>query len=259
MRTMSLLELVGLRKQFGGLVAVDNISLCIEPGETRGLIGPNGSGKTTMLNLISGFLHPTKGSIIWKGEDITRLPPHVRVKKGIVRTFQLTTLFKEYTALQNVVVGCYFRNKWNPLGEMSGTPAASKNLKVLEEKATGLLEIMGIAHMKDEIAGKLPHGYQRSLGIAIALAAEPELLLLDEPVTGMNPVETRETMARIGEVRDTGVTILLVEHDMKAVMDNCGKITVIDFGEKIAEGSPEEIRHNKEVIEAYLGKEETYA
>ena len=256
---MSLLELVGLSKQFGGLSAVDDISLCIEPGEMRGLIGPNGSGKTTMLNLISGFLRPTKGSIIWKGEDITRIPPHVRVKKGIVRTFQLTTLFKEDTALQNVVVGCYLHNRWNPFGEMAGTPAASRNLKVLEEKAAGLLETLGILHVKDEIAGKLPHGYQRLLGIAIALAAEPELLLLDEPVTGMNPVETRETMAKIARVCDTGVTILLVEHDMKAVMGSCGKITAIDFGKKIAEGSPEEVRHNKEVIEAYLGKEETYA
>ena len=256
---MALIELSGLRKEFGGLVAVNDIDLSIEPGEIRGLIGPNGSGKTTLLNLVSGFLHPTKGKIMWKGHDIAGLPPHVVAKKGIVRTFQLTELLKEMTALQNVVVGFYLHNKWNPLGELLGTPDAGKNVKALEEKAMGLLEIMGIGHVKDELAGELPHGYQRALGIAIALAAEPELLLLDEPVTGMNPAETKETMDRVRKVRDRGVTIWIVEHDLKAVMGNCEKITAITFGRKIAEGSPQEIRHDKAVIEAYLGEEESYA
>lgn len=251
---MNILELVGLRKQFGELVAVDDIELSIEEGEIRGLIGPNGSGKTTLFNLITGFIRPTRGKVIWQGHDITAQSPHAIAKKGLARTFQLTTLFKDMTALQNVVIACHLHTETGLSQQFLRTARTRNKERAIEEKAMGLLETMGIADVKDEIAGELPHGHQRALGIAIALATEPKLLLLDEPVTGMNPIETRETMDRIRMLRDHGITILLVEHDMKAVMTTCEKITVMNFGKKIAEGIPEEVSKHEEVIEAYLGK-----
>lgn len=251
---MNILELVGLRKQFGELVAVDDIELSIEEGEIRGLIGPNGSGKTTLFNLITGFIRPTRGKVIWQGHDITAQSPHAIAKKGLARTFQLTTLFKDMTALENVVIACHLHTETRLSQQFLRTARTRNKERAIEEKAMGLLETMGIADVKDEIAGELPHGHQRALGIAIALATEPKLLLLDEPVTGMNPIETRETMDRIRMLRDHGITILLVEHDMKAVMTTCEKITVMNFGKKIAEGIPEEVSKHEEVIEAYLGK-----
>jgi branched-chain amino acid transport system ATP-binding protein len=251
---MNVLELVGLRNQFGELVAVDDIDLSLEEGELRGLIGPNGSGKTTLFNLITGFIRPTKGKVIWQGHDITGQSPHVIARKGIARTFQLTTLLKDMTALQNVVMACHLHTETGLFEQFLRTAKTRKKEKVVEEKAIGLLETMGIADLKDEIAGELPHGYQRALGVAIALATKPKLLLLDEPVTGMNPVETRDMMDRIKMLRDSGITILLVEHDMRAVMGTCERITVMNFGKKIAEGTPEEVSKHEEVIEAYLGR-----
>jgi len=252
---MNKLEIRGLRKQFGGLVAVNDIDLELEEGEIRGLIGPNGSGKTTLFNLISGFLRPTKGKVIWRGKDITGNPAHSIVKEGIVRTFQLTTLLKDMTALQNVVIGCHLHIEMGLFEQVFGTARRREKEKAVIERAVGLLKTMGIEDVKDEPAGALPHGYQRLLNIAIALASEPKLLLLDEPTTGMNPVETQELMDRIKMLRDeSGITIILVEHDMKAVMGTCEKITVLDFGKKIAEGSPEEVSKNEKVIEAYLGR-----
>lgn len=252
---MNILELRGLRKQFGGLVAVNDIDMDIREGEIRGLIGPNGSGKTTLFGLISGFLHPTKGEIIWKGKDITGKPVHSIVKEGVVRTFQLTTLLNDMTVLQNVVIGCHLHNKKGLFMQLFGTAGKHEKDKIVEEKAVGLLKTMGIESVKNELAGALPHGYQRLLNIVISLACEPKLLLLDEPSTGMNPVETQDLMDRIKMLRDEmGVTPIVVEHDMKAVMGTCEKITVLDFGKKIAEGSPEEISKNEKVIEAYLGR-----
>ncbi|MCK4783882.1 MAG: ABC transporter ATP-binding protein [Desulfobacteraceae bacterium] len=252
---MNILELKGLRKQFGGLVAVNDVDLGLEEGEIRGLIGPNGSGKTTLFNLISGFLQPTKGKVIWRGKDITGKPVHSIVKEGVVRTFQLTTLLKDMTALQNVVIGCHLHVEMGLLKQVFGAARKREKEKALVERAVSLLKTMGIESVKDDPAGALPHGYQRALNLVIALATEPKLLLLDEPTTGMNPVETKEFMDRIKMLRDErSITIILVEHDMKAVMSNCEKITVMDFGKKIAEGSPEEISKNEEVIEAYLGR-----
>jgi len=256
---MNIIELVGLRKQFGELVAVDDIDLSIERGELRGLIGPNGSGKTTLFNLITGFIRPTKGKIMWQGQNIVGQPPHAIAKKGIIRTFQLTTLLKEMTVLQNVVIACHLHTNMGFFEQFLMTAGTRAKEKAVERRAISLLEAMGIADVKDELAGELPHGHQRALGIAIALACEPQLLLLDEPVTGMNPIETKHMMDRIKMLRDNGITILLVEHNMKAVMTTCKKITVVNFGEKIAEGSPQEVSEDKNVIEAYLGRGETYA
>lgn len=256
---MVILELVGLSKYFGSLQAVDNIDLAIEEGEMRGLIGPNGSGKTTLFNLVTGFLQPTAGKILWQGKDITRLPSEAITKKGIGRTFQLTTLFKEMTALENVIVAYHLRMEAGLFQQFLGTPREREKGRVTKEKALDLLESMGIAEIKDEIAGGLPHGHQRALGIAIALATEPKLLLLDEPVTGMNPTETADMMKTIKGLRDRGLTLLIVEHDMKAVMGTCERITVMNFGKKIAEGTPKEVSKHKEVIEAYLGRGHAYA
>jgi branched-chain amino acid transport system ATP-binding protein len=252
---MAILELVGLRKQFGELVAVDDIDMTVEEGEIRGVIGPNGSGKTTLFNVISGFLNPTKGKVIWQGHDIGGQSANATAKKGLVRTFQLTTLFKDMTALENVVMASHLHTGTGLLQQYLRMPRTRRKEKNVEDNAVSILEAMGIADVKDLTAGQLPHGYQRALGIAIALAARPRLLLLDEPVSGMNPSEKADMMERVKKLRDGGITILLVEHDMKAVMSTCERIMVMSFGKKIAEGTPEVVSSNEEVIEAYLGRE----
>ena len=252
---MSELQLHKLRKEFGGLVAVNDIDLEIEAGEIRGLIGPNGSGKTTLFNLISGFLPPTSGNVIWRETDITGKPTHRIVKAGVARTFQLTKLLLDMTVLQNVEICCYMHSGIGFWKQLFGANAIKKKNGRVTEKAMSILQLLGIEHVKDELVGSLPHGYQRALNIATALTTEPDLLLLDEPTTGMNPVETENLMRIIKALRDEkGITLFLVEHDMKAVMRNCDKITVMSFGVKIAEGTPEEVVSNQEVIEAYLGQ-----
>jgi branched-chain amino acid transport system ATP-binding protein len=251
---MAILELHGLTKRFGELAAVDNVDMTIEEGEIRGLIGPNGSGKTTIFNCITGFLHPTRGKVVWQGEDITGRPPHVVAGKGLARTFQLTNLFRDLTALQNVVMAFHLHTGVGLFGQFLMSRRVKRRDKEIEKRALEILETMGIGDVKDEIAGSLPHGHQEALGVAIALATEPKILLLDEPVTGMNPSETKDMMERITRLRDSGVTILLVEHDMKAVMSTCEKITVVNFGRKICEGDPSGVCSHEEVIEAYLGR-----
>lgn len=250
---MAILEIKGLSKNFGQLKAVNRVDLSVEEGEIRGLIGPNGSGKTTMFNVISGFLKPTGGTVIWQGVDITGSPPHVVARRGLARTFQLTALFSEMTSLQNVVMSCHLHTRTSLWEQLWRNTKTRRKEREIEEKAVGLLETMGIGDKKDEIAGDLPHGHQVALGIANALATEPKMILLDEPVGGMNPTETSETMDRIKMLRDRGITVLLVEHDMRAVMTSCDKITCINFGNKIAEGTPQMVCGHREVIEAYLG------
>jgi len=252
---MGILELKGLGKNFGKNVAVNAIDLSIKKGQIRGLIGPNGSGKTTIFNLISGFIQPSRGRVYFQGEDITDLPPHIVAKKGIARTFQLAALYKEITVLENVIMACHLHVRATLWEQFWRNKRTRREESEIEDKALDLLEVMGILEIKNEIAGDLPHGHQAALGIANVLATEPKLIMLDEPVSGMNPIETAQTMERIQKVRDRGITVFLVEHDMKAVTTTCDEITCINFGNKLTEGIPDDVCRHPEVIEAYLGGE----
>lgn len=250
---MVLLETKTLTKNFGGLTAVSDLSFEVHKGEIVGIIGPNGAGKTTVFNLITSFFPPNKGNILFKGQDITGLKPDKVAKKGIVRTFQLTKLFGEFPVLKNVLMGQHLHTQSNFWKEFFLPRSMRPREGLLLQFAEEILKGMGLYEKRDELAKNLPHGHQRSLAVSIALAAQPELLLLDEPTAGMNPEETRVMMQRIHDIADRGITVLLIEHDMKVVMGLCRRIVVLNYGRKIAEGTPQEIMENSEVIQAYLG------
>jgi branched-chain amino acid transport system ATP-binding protein len=247
---MALLEARDLTKHFGGLAAVSQFDLTVDTGEIVGLIGPNGAGKTTCFNLLSGFLPPTAGTVTFNGENITGLAPHHIVQRGLIRTFQLTVLFQDMTVLENVLMGLHLHSR-RGLGRLLFSGRRFPRAEV--SRAQEVLEFTGLASYTDQLAKNLPHGYQRVLGIAMVLAARPRLLLLDEPVTGMNHEESQRVMDLVRTIRDREMTILLVEHNMKAVMGTCERIVVLNFGHKLAEGTPAEVSANPEVISAYLG------
>jgi branched-chain amino acid transport system ATP-binding protein len=251
-----MLEIRDLTKQFGGLSAISNLNITVNKGEYLGLIGPNGAGKTTLFNLITGFLHPTKGSLNFEGKNITNNSPHKIAGLGIVRTFQANNLFPDYTVLENVSLSCHLHARINWLESVLRTRRNARKEKDILQRCRTILDSVGMSGFTQVQAGSLAHGYKRLLGIAIALAAEPKLLLLDEPLSGMNPVEVNETLKVIDKLWKSGVTVLLIEHNMRATMSVCQRIVVINFGRKIAEGSPEEIKNNEAVIQAYLGVRE---
>jgi branched-chain amino acid transport system ATP-binding protein len=252
---LSLLQLDKATIRFGGLVAVNEVCFNLEKGDLFGLIGPNGAGKTTCFNLITGVYTPTSGNILFNGKEIQGTPPNKIASLGICRTFQNIRLFPALSVLENVVVGAYLRHRTTLASALLYLPPALKETAHLKEEAMGYLKILDLDKVPNARAADLPYGQQRRLEIARAMATKPELLLLDEPAAGMNPLEKQDLMETVRRIRDNnGITVLVIEHDMRFVMNLCERIVVLDHGEEIAQGPPEAIRNDPKVISAYLGE-----
>jgi branched-chain amino acid transport system ATP-binding protein len=254
-----LLELRSVSRRFGGLQAVADLSMTVAAGSIHGLIGPNGAGKSTAFNLITGVIPLTAGEILFRGERISGLHPSEICRRGVARTFQATALFREYTVLQNVLVGAHLLAAPGLVPALSWSRAYRERDRHARERARVLLESLGLGAIASQVAGQLPHRDQKALALAMALATGAELVILDEPLAGLTDHEKAETTAVLRRLREQGITVLLVEHDMRAVMGVCDTVTVLDHGVRIAEGTPREIQTNAAVIEAYLGAEEPRA
>jgi branched-chain amino acid transport system ATP-binding protein len=248
-----MLQVEGLTKNFGGLAAVNAVTLTISAGELAGLIGPNGAGKTTFFNLVTGYLKPSAGKVVFENKEITGKKPHTVASRGMIRSFQQDNVFAEYTALENLVLAAHLNSGINPAQTILKTRGSRRRSGDIVTKAHDVLELVGIPQLADSRAGSLAHGHKRMLGIAIALMCEPKLLMLDEPLAGMNGDEVDATLALVRKLWQGGLTILLIEHNMRAAMSICERFHVLSFGRKIAEGTPDEIRNNSEVVKAYLG------
>ncbi len=252
---MGILEVRNVSQEFGGLLALDRLSFAVEENEIFGLIGPNGAGKTTLFNLVTGIYKPTRGEIMFRGKSISGLSPHRIAREGIGRTFQNVRLFKKLSAMDNVRVGMHSVSRAGFLSALLYLPWARKEERATTEKSQKLLEMVGLGDKGMELAGGLPYGEQRCLEIARALALSPSMILLDEPAAGMNATEKEELLALIRRIRDLGVTVLLVEHDMNVVMNICDRVAVLDYGFKISEGTPDVVKNDPKVIQSYLGVE----
>ncbi len=254
MTAAAVLAVNGLAVHFGGLTAIEDLSLEVREGEVLALIGPNGAGKTSAFNAITGYLAPSRGEMLFGGVRLNGLKPHRIAELGLVRTFQKTSVFGGRSALENVLIGLHLRSTQRPLAILLGLPSIASEETRLAVQAREILAFVGLSARADDLGSALPYGEQRLLEIAIALAAKPRLLLLDEPVSGMNPVETESFMAKLAEIRALGITVLLVEHDMKMVMGVSDRIVCLNQGRVIARGTPAQIRRDPEVIRAYLGE-----